>query len=89
MSEYQIWEEEREQAWHKMLDMDAHLYAENEPEEEFGHDDSEEFRWEHEHKARLEARGHTYTPSNWSECYEREIMGRSNDSYSGLYQGGK
>ena len=45
-------------------------------DDDVGYDDSEQFRWEEEHKKRCAERGIYYAPTYFSECYETEIMGR-------------
>lgn len=63
--------------WAKSLDENTEKYASD--EEEFGRDDSEEFRWEHEFKLKCErSASHIHTHINFADCYESEIMGRSN-----------
>ena len=73
--------------WAEWLDQDAAKYAGGgadmdipETDDGFGpNDDSEEFRWEHEYKLKIEScASHVYVPTNFSDCYESEIMGRAN-----------
>ncbi len=73
---FKEWVAEAEREWREGLDKNAANY---EPQDDFGYDDSEEFRWEHEYKRKCEAYAtQVYVPTNWSDCYEREIMGRNN-----------
>lgn len=64
------------QEWAKDLDKDAAKYDAG---DDFGYDDSEEFRWEHEYQRKSGvSASHVYVPNNFADCYESEIMGRQN-----------
>lgn len=81
--------ERRIQEWKASLEKEAMVlgggYDMDVPEPEyeegprFEYDDSEELRWEHEYKPKAErSASHVWVPTNWSDCYESEIMGRPN-----------